>query len=650
MDVSGRKDLVENLVSGLISQEGHLNSIEDEGKASGKEMDSDATTEITRINTDTVRETTDTLTAVAQRETKIAKELESFSSIENKQVLCHILHPDTTEIDSSQIEKKEEAVEEETGLPVVRDPGIFASFIKIIDYEPEYDELGVKMYKETCKALNTAPVSKFIESLTKDAVVLKHHTVTARGIRAMAEALYQNQNVKILDLEEIMIDEMAAYFLGELLLENQNLVELNLSGCKLGSVGLEYLKVGISISRTMKKLNLSRNQLGDEGMVHLVEIISDNSSLKHLNLSHNDLGERSAQLLEEALEMNWSLEDLDLSWNSLYPRAGIMALMRGMSLNEGILKLDLSWNGLGMMHTGQALRNMLRKNKTLQMLNLSWNLMEALTVRLLRTGVLKSKSLQILKLAFNPIAPSDAIILCKTLLNPLTTLSELDLDGIWLNKDFLQAKPEVLGSFLGTFTFLYEALALEQGKLSLLKANILKLRDVKITVGGIYNNYKISVPDARKIHLARAKFEAQKPKKKKDRRDLGHFILKLGENPVLKTKFIKMIEDEKLKVEPELVQEIMNLFPDTKRAFVDVAAMKEYYLNLYPDTKPPEPKEKKEKKKKGKGKKGEEDKCYMISDMMTRLVGLRTEQWPWDAQSTAQVCEEEKRSNQCTGG
>nr|CAD7571757.1 unnamed protein product [Timema californicum] len=510
--------------------------MKNEGKASGKEMDSDATTEITRNNTDTMRETTDTLTAVAQGETKIAKELESFSSIENKQVLCYILHPDTTKIDSSQIEKKEEAVEEETGLPVVTDPEIFVPFNKIIGKNPQ-----------------GRPIKIWEEQITES---VQHHTVTARGIRAMAEALYQNQNVKILDLEEILIDEMAAYFLGELLLENQNLVELNLSGCKLGSVGLEYLKVGISISRTMKKLNLSRNQLGDEGMVHLVEIIYDNSSLKHLNLSHNELGERSAQLLEEALEMNWSLEDLDLSWNSLYPRAGIMALMRGMSLNEGILKLDLSWNGLGMMHTGQALRNMLRKNKTLQTLNLSWNFY-------------------------------GAVLHVCSFVNRHNCQYWVDSDSDKTVKK-IKNRPKVTVWCSVTPDHL--------------KANILKLRDVKITVGGIYNNYKISIPDARKIHLARAKFEAQKPKKKK------HFILKLGENPVLKTKFIKMIEEEKLKVEPELVQEIMNLFPDTKRAFVDVAAMKEYYLNLYPDTKPPEPNEKKEKKKKGKGKKGTKTK------------------------------------------
>lgn len=55
-----------------------------------------------------------------------------------------------------------------------------------------------------------------------------------------------------------------------------------------------------------------------------------------------------------------------------------------------------------------------------------------------------------------------------------------------------------------------------------------------IKLGGILSNYKLEGPDVKAILLKRANYEAMKPKKKRLRKNFGHFVLTLPDNPVSK--------------------------------------------------------------------------------------------------------------------
>lgn len=43
-----------------------------------------------------------------------------------------------------------------------------------------------------------------------------------------------------------------------------------------------------------------------------------------------------------------------------------------------------------------------------------------------------------------------------------------------------------------------------------------------VSYGGVYSNYKIKGPDVKEMLLKRAKYAAMKPKKKKQRKDIGY--------------------------------------------------------------------------------------------------------------------------------
>lgn len=122
-----------------------------------------------------------------------------------------------------------------------------------------------------------------------------------------------------------------------------------------------------------------------------------------------------------------------------------------------------------------------------------------------------------------------------------------------------------------------------------------------IKLGGILSNYKLLGPDPRKIFLKRANFEAMKPKKKKQRKNFGHFVLSLQEATISKLEFRELIKRGKLKLTESLILEIMNAF-QAGTEDIDLGTLKGFYLQEYPETTTPPPKpEKKKGKKKEKG-------------------------------------------------
>ncbi|XP_063231280.1 leucine-rich repeat-containing protein 74B-like [Bacillus rossius redtenbacheri] len=485
-----------------------------------------------------------------------------------------LLHPDTSFIDPTFIEIHEEI--DDYKLPELsQDVYKDFSFKSFIDVPEEPDRLKVGSYLEMCRMLDTPPISKVINSLEKETMNLNHHRVDTNAMRAIMEVLSSNPSVKRLDLSHVVLEPRAAYFLGEILLSNNNIEELNLSWSRLGPEGLEQLKTGL-IESCVGKLDLSHNSIGDEGVQHLADYLYEESYLRSLILKHNvmmnaGLGEASAKLLAESLSDS-RLEELDLSWNNLSRGEGAQALLGSLAGNGRLSSLDLSWTGLGGEAAGLALQNMLQSNKVMRHLDLSNNVLSSEEAKMMGDGLGGNATLETLNVGHNRFTLAD----CKTLLKavPASAVRTLDLGSTWVDKEFLQMLDKVWED-----------------------------RQVTVRFGKVAGDYVIHGPDLKRLHLVSAKFEAQAPKAVRKRRDFGQFLFHLGDSPMPKENFVKMVKKEKIKLDSSLVQALATVFADESGVNVEVLAMRELYLQMYPETMPPAPKKRAKKKKGAKKKK-----------------------------------------------
>ena len=124
-------------------------------------------------------------------------------------------------------------------------------------------------------------------------------------------------------------------------------------------------------------------------------------------------------------------------------------------------------------------------------------------------ALLTNKSIQELYLNQNPIG-SNGISNFIKILNSFeffnSPLLLLDLESFWTTKDSM--------------------LALDQ--LKEMKPNLI------MKLGGILENFKIIGPDLKELFFKTANYEAMNTKKKRDRKNFGHFVLSLNDSKINK--------------------------------------------------------------------------------------------------------------------
>ncbi|XP_064211875.1 uncharacterized protein LOC103313740 [Tribolium castaneum] len=459
-------------------------------------------------------------------------------------------------------------------FPPLTDPGLDEAF-NYIPPEEEHDPDGADKYINMCKDLAIVPISRVIRSLKTDTLNLKYYGLTLKQMRGIADALKVNSNIKYLIFEDNWMSPEATALIGEVLRESNSIRFLNLKECRIGEDGAEKLCEGISSTQFLQELDLSYNSLGDKGLKILQPSLIENTSIKKLNISHNNLTEDSGATLEAILLENKYLEELDLSWNGFFTAPGNKKLCNGLAKNELIKWLNLSWNGIG---TGPAMRPItkyLRKTQVLQFLDLSWNRITQRSLILLRAALIRNKSLNGIKLGHNIYTPDEAYFLASLFSRVKNNnFTFLDMEDMCVNKDFLPLKRKFQ----------------REGR--------------QIPHGHVLSNYEIYGPDINKLLFQRCRYLAMKPKKKKKKKDFGHFVLSLPDKNVTPQEFQELLKKKKIKkIDKDLLNELMARF-QTKKKKIDSVAMKADYMRLYPDTVLPEEKKKKKKKKKRrKGKK-----------------------------------------------
>ncbi|XP_025153883.1 leucine-rich repeat-containing protein 74B [Harpegnathos saltator] len=318
------------------------------------------------------------------------------------------------------------------------------------------------------------------------------------------------------------------------------------------------------MNTTLKVLDLGDCDIGNEGFEHIASALSDNPALESVNLSGNCLNESCSEDLRNLLSNMETLKHLDLSWNSLHSVETWKALTDGLGKNETLLSLDLSWNGLGSACV-PYLCQLLLQSRSIEKLNLNRNGFTEKDAVHIATALAKNNTLQELHLGNNPLKAQGALVLVHAITSPDVALRLLDLENVWANKDILR-------------------------ELEMIE----KLRPgVVVKLGGILSNYQLAGPNEKKILLERANYEAMMPKRKKQRRDFGQFVISLLDKEISRPRFIALVKKFRLKLSKTLVEEIMNVFEGTRKNTVDQGLLKSFYLKEYPATRPPTQKKRK---------------------------------------------------------
>ncbi|KAL7549003.1 hypothetical protein ACHAWF_012277, partial [Thalassiosira exigua] len=184
------------------------------------------------------------------------------------------------------------------------------------------------------KDLHDADLIVMTEVLRKSKV-LEELSLWANSITLaegqFADALGQNQSLRVLDLGRNKIGDEGAKRLATALKDNKTLVEVSLSFNKIGDEGAKSLADALGISASLKVIGLGGNQIGDVGARHLAESLTKSKTIREIWMYNNFIGDRGGQSFLGALESNDSIEKLDLCGNKISRSVTrrITAILRG---------------------------------------------------------------------------------------------------------------------------------------------------------------------------------------------------------------------------------------------------------------------------------------------------------------------------------
>ncbi|KAL2730996.1 leucine-rich repeat-containing protein 74B-like [Vespula squamosa] len=445
-----------------------------------------------------------------------------------------------------------------TVFPIPNDPGVAPAFW-MIAAEEIFEENGVYKFNEHLKSRGLKVIHTIADMLNTDCINLRYYGIDPRIVEIIYYALKNNASVQIIDLTDNWLPKSACYYLGKLIQDNMMIISLILSKCRIGPEGMKELCDGISTTMSLITLNLNSCNIEDKGLEVLAIAIENNESLEELFLANNNLNKTCTEHLCYLIMNSKSIKWLDLSWNSLFDEHIWKALTGVLVRNRTLVGLNLSWNGIGA-ECVKYLTIVLRFSH-LETLDLSSNMFTKSDAENMSKSLSRNSILQELYLGNNRLGAEGAFMLVSSVTpknSPESSLRLLNLENVWADKIIL---PEL------------DTIENERPWL-------------QIVLGGIYSNYTLVGPDVMTILLRRATYEAMKQKKKKHRKNFGHFVLSLSDHPMSRERFRKLIRDFKLKLSKSLIKEIISAFPGPKRT-VDLGLLKAVYLKEFPDTKPP---------------------------------------------------------------
>ncbi|KAL3265318.1 hypothetical protein HHI36_009526 [Cryptolaemus montrouzieri] len=485
-------------------------------------------------------------------------------------------------------------------FPTLEDPGIFEAF----RYEAPLridNDVGTERYIRMCKILEIVPLQRVLESLDRKELDLRYYALRPKELRAIFHVLEINAYIETLKLQDSWMEEESVRLLSDMLMQNGTITSLDLKQCKIGPQGAKALNDGLLVSLTLKELNLSYNSIGDQGLRYLKPTLKGNESIKKIDLGHNNLTSASASTLQQFLALNEVVENINLEWNALCNDDAIKKISNGLRQNTHLVSINFSWNALESLIVAKELGRFIKESNTLQFLDLSNNGFNGRAVMVLKHGIIESPSLKHIKMGYNPIGVVEAASFATILLQN-TPLEVLELQNIYFEKSFNSTLKKIKKS----------------GK--------------KLIYGGVLGNFKIAHPSMKQVLLKRCHYLGLAPKKAKAKRDFGHIVLSLPDQPMNNADFETFVRKKKKgrMYDMDLLDEVRKVFTSGKTK-VDTQSILSEYMKIYPDTTLPPPKPKKGKK--GRGKK----KAAPISSTTATLTATETDVDEQNVSSTAVV-------------
>ena len=218
---------------------------------------------------------------------------------------------------------------------------------------------------------------------------------SSSGWAALFDAAAQCGSIRMLELTDLDVGEMALNALARLMKHSKSIREYHLWNLNIQDVGVamicdaldgndviedlslesndfavegartlgRFLKSGQN--KTLSSLNLGFNRLGDEGVVALVDGLKSNGSLRKLFIGDCNISDDGAIALASLLEHGSHLKDLFLQGNGI-GEAGLMAVANALKRNQSLQYLAVFRNpGLGGEGIESAFIDVFQNNVTL---------------------------------------------------------------------------------------------------------------------------------------------------------------------------------------------------------------------------------------------------------------------------------------------
>ncbi|XP_046847497.1 leucine-rich repeat-containing protein 74A-like isoform X2 [Xenia sp. Carnegie-2017] len=298
-----------------------------------------------------------------------------------------------------------------------------------------FDLTGKRLYFSACALSGVIPMSYFVRHIQDKELILRHHGLGAKGVKAIAIVLVTNTTVLRLDLHDNNIGDLGASHVCEMMKENCYITSLDLSSNKISHVGCAAICDMLNNSGILQDLNIANNAFDDKDAIMFSEIIKNNDQLIKLNMSGNKFCEEGGVALGASIAANDSVEILDLSWNHIR-RRGAIGIATGLKNNYTIKVFNLSWNGLED-EGARALSDALKANNTLTELDISNNRISTIGATFIAKSLEANVTIEILKIGDNPIGTAGAHSLLSSLrTRPDNAMHTLCLENIYLDDDF----------------------------------------------------------------------------------------------------------------------------------------------------------------------------------------------------------------------
>ncbi len=142
------------------------------------------------------------------------------------------------------------------------------------------------------------------------------------GGRILAKALWNNTQVKHLDLSGLLLSDETGAFICRAMKNNRSVVKLDLGENKLGMKSIVEISFALRVNTSLQFLNLASNNFDvnkDEKYLTFVEMFSDalqvNSTLRYVGLWNCALGTRAGQVLLKGYSQNQFITCIETGYN-----------------------------------------------------------------------------------------------------------------------------------------------------------------------------------------------------------------------------------------------------------------------------------------------------------------------------------------------